>query len=238
MSLSIIIPVWNEAGKIADDIREVVAFSKEQDWEIELIIIDDGSEDHTSRLAEDSSVPASVLKKVIRYTPHRGKGFAVRKGIAESTGELVMFMDSGQNVPLSYINVGIKQIEQGDCDILIGSRYLPASIIKKKLVWYRQISSFLFRKFIKWFLHIPKFISDTQCGFKLFRGDVARELFFNCQSDGFIFDLEIILSAIRKEYRICEFAIEWTCDRDSRLSLIQSLYPILRDIRRLRKEFL
>ncbi len=238
MNLSIIIPVWNEAGKIANDIREVITFSKEQDWEIELIIVDDGSEDQTSSLAEDMSVPASVIKKVIRYTPHRGKGFAVRKGIAESTGELVMFMDSGQNVPLSYINVGIKQIEQGDCDILIGSRYLPASIIRKKLVWYRQISSFIFRKFIKWFLHIPKFISDTQCGFKFFRGDIARELFSNCQSDGFIFDLEIILSAIRKEYLICEFAIEWTCDRDSRLSLIHSLFPILKDMRRLRREFL
>jgi len=238
MYLSIIIPVWNEAGKIADDIRDVVQFAKDYGAPIELIIVDDGSDDNTSEIADECSNTESLRKRVIRYTKHRGKGYAVRKGMGESKGQLVMFMDSGQNVPVKFIKSGILQIEKENCDILIGSRYLPASVIKKKLIWYRQVTSLFFRKVVKWYLNLPLYISDTQCGFKFFKGDVARELFRDCRSDGFIFDLEIILRALKKDYKICDFPIEWHCDRDSRLSLFQAFFPIFRELRQLRSKLL
>jgi dolichyl-phosphate beta-glucosyltransferase len=237
MYLSIVLPAWNEAIKIADDIGELAQYSKDINFSIELIIVDDGSDDHTAQLVEEVTVPDSLEIRAISYTPHRGKGYAVRKGISESCGDYVMFMDSGQNVPVKFVNSGLKLIEQKECDILIGSRYLPESVIKKRLIWYRRIISNMFRIFVKWYLTIPVFLTDTQCGFKFFRGDIARELFKQSMSDGFIFDLEIILLATEKNYKICEFPIEWTCDRDSRLSLIRSFIPIFREIRRLKLRF-
>jgi dolichyl-phosphate beta-glucosyltransferase len=147
-------------------------------------------------------------------------------------------MDSGQNVPLEFIDKGIKKIKENDCDILIGSRYLPESIIKKKLIWYRYFTSRWFKKMVKLYLQIPDSISDTQCGFKIFKGEPARQLFENCRSDGFIFDLEIILIALKKKFKICEFAIEWTCDRDSRLSLLKAILPVYKDLRKLRQTYL
>jgi len=234
MHLTIVIPAWNEACKIVDDIREISAFAKESTYPIELIIVDDGSEDNTAKIAEEVSTPDSLEKRVIRYTPHRGKGYAVRRGISESSGDIVIYMDSGRNVPVETINSGLKLLEQKKCDILSGSRFLPESVIRKKLIWYRRITSIIFRKYVKWYLKLPDLISDTQCGFKLFKGDIARELFENCLSDGFVFDLEIILLAMKKECQICEFPIEWTCDRDSRLSLIPSAAPIFRELYRLR----
>jgi glycosyltransferase involved in cell wall biosynthesis len=141
MYLSIVIPAWNEAGKIADDIGEIAHFAENFESSVELIIVDDGSDDDTSQIAEQTTVPESFKIRIIRYTPHRGKGYAVRKGISESHGDYVMFMDCGLNVPLEFVILGLTRIEQDKCDILMGSRYLPASVIKKRLIWYRHLIS-------------------------------------------------------------------------------------------------
>ena len=234
MHLSIVIPAWNEAGKIADDIREISDFVKNITYSVELIIVDDGSEDNTSQIVEEVSVPESLNKQLIQYTPHRGKGYAVRKGISESSGDNVIIMDSGRNVPVKTIESGLKLLKQNKYDVLNGSRYLPDSVIRKKLVWYRVVTSKVFRKYVKWYLKLPDYITDTQCGFKLFNGAIARELIEHCSSDGFVFDLEILLLALKKQFRVCELPIEWTCDRDSRLSLVSSISPIFRELRRLK----
>ena len=238
MHLTIVIPAWNEAGKIADDIREIAHFVENIKHPVELIIVDDGSEDNTSQIAKEVIVPDSLKIRAIKYTPHRGKGYAVRQGISESYGDYVMFLDSGRNVPVEFINSGLELIEQKKCDVLMGSRYLPESVIRKRLRWYRRVTSTVFRKFVKWYLNLPAFVTDTQCGFKIFRGNIARELFKHGKSNGFVFDLEIILLALESKYRICEFPIEWTCDRDSRLSLVRSFFSIISELRRLKLRFL
>ena len=238
MYLSIIIPVWNEAAKISDDIKAIIRFTESYKAAVELIIVDDGSKDDTFTIAEKVEISGSISKKVLTYSPHRGKGYAVRRGILESNGTWVMYMDSGQNVPLKFLERGLKKLKQDNFDIVIGSRYLPASIIKKSLVWYRQLTSWGFRKTVRWYLRLPQHITDTQCGFKIFKGDIARDLFNRGEIDGFVFDLEIIMMALQKPYRIYELPIEWTCDRDSRLSLVQSLVPIFRDLKKLKKIYM
>jgi hypothetical protein len=84
-------------------------------------------------------------------------------------------------------------------------------------------------------LRIPARLTDTQCGFKLYRGDVARRLYSECATDGFMFDIEIILRALHHGFRIAEFPVEWTCDRDSRLGIRRSGRSVLRDLHRLRQ---
>ncbi len=222
MDISIIIPALNEQRKIGLDIMSVSTFLVDANLAGEIIIVDDGSTDDTSQVAIQSDIPDPVSLKIIRYEQHRGKGYAVSMGIGDSRGDYVMFMDSGGNVPPSYITRGMDMIKAGKCEIAMGSRKLPESKIHKHLSWYRRISSFLFRKLVRLYLNIPSHLTDTQCGFKIYKGDIGRELYRQCQSEGFIFDLEIILRAQKAEYRMLEFPLDWTCDRDTRLSMIST----------------
>jgi dolichyl-phosphate beta-glucosyltransferase len=222
MDLSIVFPVYNEAKKIQHDIKVASDFLVYSGLIGEIIIVDDGSTDSTSLIAIQSNVPDPVSLKIVRYEFHRGKGYAVRMGISDSKGKYVMFMDSGGNVPLSYIHDGLALLMKSQCDIAIGSRRLPESKINRQLVWYRRLTSLLFRKLSKIYLNIPASLTDTQCGFKFYKGDVARELYADSVVDGFTFDLEIILRARNSNYSILEFPIEWSCDRDSRLSILSS----------------
>ena len=234
MDISIIIPVLNEQFKITRDVQSVADFLIHSNLSGEIIVVDDGSCDNTSKVAKQSVIPNQISLKIIRYEQHRGKGYAVRTGILDSCGEYVMFMDSGSNVPLSYITTGLELIKKGNCDIAMGSRKLPDSKIHKNLIWYRQITSFLFRKTVKFYLDIPDHLTDTQCGFKLYKGDIARNLYSQCISEGFVFDIEIILYAQKSGYQMLEFPIEWTCDRDTRLS-VNTAPELIMELRRLKQ---
>jgi dolichyl-phosphate beta-glucosyltransferase len=238
MDLSIVIPTFNEITKITADIEAAVEFLCENNMTGEIIVVDDGSEDSTADAAEQSGRhPAKgVSLKVIRSQKHRGKGFAVRSGIEQTSGEFVVFADSGSCVPYKNTLRGLEVIETGICDIAHGSRKLPGSKIVVAQPWRRRISARLFRWLAKKWMRIPAVLTDTQCGFKLYRGDVARRLYSQCISDGFMFDVEIILRAQRQGYRIKEFPIEWTCDPDSRLSLVSTSWFVFREFAAIKQD--
>jgi len=234
MDLSIIIPVWNEESKIATDIGNINAYFEKSSLQIELIIVDDGSTDRSTQIAEEKSKNISLNTRIITCM-HKGKGHAVRKGMTASCGRIAMYMDCGSNVPLNFIDKGMAFIENDQAHVVLGSRYNPASKITYDMIWFRKLSSAAFRSFIKLFLDIPKEISDTQCGFKLFNGDVARDIFAEIKTNGFLFDLEVILIAIAKKYLLKELPLQWQCDRDSRLSIVRSLFSVLKELHYLRK---
>jgi dolichyl-phosphate beta-glucosyltransferase len=231
MDLSIIIPVFEESGKIARDIEAASAFLTEHHLASEIIVVDDGSRDDTALIAETAAVAPDVQLKVIRYEQNQGKGFAVRTGVKESRGDFVMFADSGLCVPYHQALRGLSLIKSGACEIAHGSRKLKASQIIKPQAWHRRLTAKLFRWLVVYWMKIPAFLSDTQCGFKIYCGETARELYGKCFTNGFIFDIEIILRALRQGYRIREFPIDWTCDRDSRLSLTRSPQRILQELK-------
>ena len=230
MDISIVIPVFNESEKIGADIEVASAFLESNHLTGEIIIVDDSSGDGTSEAAKSVTVPLTVELEVIRYDEHRGKGHAVRTGIKKTSSDYVMFADSGCCVPYGYVLDGLKLLKSGACDIAHGSRKLPESKIERPQGWYRRICASVFRWVIHRSMKIPSELADTQCGFKIYRGDVARELYEKCVTDGFMFDLEIIMRAEKQGYHIKEFPIEWTCDRDSRLSPARSLWRVLREL--------
>lgn len=230
MDISIVIPVFNESKKIGADIKAASAFLKDNHLAGEIIVVDDGSDDGTSKATKSVAVSPMVELEVIRYDDQRGKGYAVRTGIGKTSGEYVMFADSGCCVPYGYVPDGLKLLKSGACDIAHGSRKLPDSKIQEAQGWYRRICAGLFRWVIHRSMKISSELSDTQCGFKIYRGDVARDLYGQCVTDGFMFDLEIIMRAEKQGYRIKEFPIDWTCDRDSRLSPAKSLWRVLREL--------
>ena len=230
MELSIIIPVFDESKKIARDVEVASAFLVSNGLKGEIIIVDDGSRDGTAEVAEAAKVPAEVQRRVIRYEQHRGKGFAVRTGIKISQGLNVMFVDSGNCIPYHYALTALKMLQDGDGDIAHGSRKLTQSRIHVPQPWHRRVFSKLFRWLMIAVMGVPARFTDTQCGFKIYRGEMARELYGACITDGFMFDIEIMLRALRRGFRIKEFPIEWTADPDSRTTRTLSLRQMLREL--------
>ena len=230
MDISIVIPVFEESKKIAADINAASQFLKNNNLTGEIIIADDGSKDGTAQVAQSTPVPPEIILKVIRSEHNRGKGHAVRNGITQSSGKYVMFADSGCCVPYSNILDGLALLREKSCDIAHASRKLKQSKIHRNQPLRRRICSALFRQVMIYFMKMPPEITDSQCGFKIYNGDIARSLYAKCITDGFMFDIEIILRAKKQNYRIAEFSIAWTCDRDSRLSISRSFSSVLREL--------
>jgi dolichyl-phosphate beta-glucosyltransferase len=237
MNLSIVIPAFNECGKIGYDVESACEFLQRNGFQGEVIVADDGSRDTTADEAKKvgEKYRNRVNVKVIRNQQHRGKGYAVRSGIMQTTGDYVMFADSGSCVPFDNALRGLEQLKAGKCDIAHGSRRLARAHLIKDQGLYRHICSELFHWFVIRIMKLPTQLTDTQCGFKIYRGDVARLLYGKCVIDGFMFDIEIIRRAINQHYRIAEFPIDWTCDPDSRLSPTRSFWRILSELLKIRK---
>lgn len=237
MDLSIVIPAYEESKKIARDIKAAAVFLKENHFTGQIVVVDDCSKDNTAEIAKNTLTNPSpgIELKVERYNQHRGKGYAVRKGIEQTTGEYVMFADSGCCVPYEDTLRGLELIKSGACDIAHGSRKMRGCHIEKDQSLYRRICSKIFHWFVIHDMKIPAEFTDTQCGFKIYRGDVARRLFGKCVTDGFTFDIEIIMRAQKEGFRIKEFPIDWTCDPDSRLSPTRSSWRVLSELLTIRR---
>jgi dolichyl-phosphate beta-glucosyltransferase len=240
IDLSIVIPAFEEGTKIAGDVEAAATFLTKAGLTGEIIVVDDGSRDDTADKARSAQVPAGAERRVIRYEPNRGKGYAVRTGVLASRGQFVMFADSGLCVPFDNALSGLRLIKDGTCDIAHGSRKLGESIITRPQRLHRRVLSRAFRWFASGLVGIPRELTDTQCGFKVYRGDVARELYGKCLTDGFMFDIEILLRAQKKGYRIAEFPVLWCSDHDSRLrplhASFRSLVELLAIKRSLRRQ--
>jgi len=219
MDLSIVIPTLNEEHKIDRDVAESAKFIENSGLSGEIIIVDDGSTDNTAGIARDTKIPACVSLNVIHHELNRGKGCAVCTGMKESRGDFAMFADSGLCIPLISILTGLDLIKSRTCDIAHASRRHPQSIIKRNTSLRRRILSRAFRTIIPPLMGIRTPLTDTQCGFKMYRGSIARELYTACRTDGFMFDIEIILRAEKKGYVIREFPVEWTADPDTRIRI-------------------
>jgi dolichyl-phosphate beta-glucosyltransferase len=235
MDLSIVIPAFEESKKIARDVAEAAGFLEAHSLAGQIIVVDDGSRDNTAETAKDAKVSDNIKLDVIRYERHRGKGYAVRTGIKQSSGDYVMFADSGSCVPYEDTLRGLELLRNDTCDIAHGSRKMRGCHIEKTQSLYRRACSAIFHWFVIHDMNIPAEFTDTQCGFKMYKGDVARHLYGEAITDGFTFDIEIIMRAQKEGYRIREFPIDWTCDRDSRLSPTRSSWQVLSELLRIRR---
>ena len=235
MDFSIVIPAFDESKKIARDVKAAAAFLEGHELAGEIIVVDDGSKDNTAEAARGVEIPPNIKLNVIRYEAHRGKGYAVRTGMKQSSGQYVMFADSGCCVPYEDTLRGLELLKSGACDIAHGSRKTRGCHIEKTQSLYRRLCSKVFHWFVIHDMKVPAEFTDTQCGFKIYKGDVARHLYGECVTDGFTFDIEIIMRAQKEGYRIKEFPIDWTCDRDSRLSPSRSSWRVLSELLTIRR---
>ena len=235
MDISIIIPAYNEAPKIGRDVEAAVSFILRNSFEGEVIVVDDGSSDETAKAARVGSAKETANLQILRFEKNSGKGAAVRAGILRSRGEVAMYSDSGLCIPFTDALPVIERIRAGELDMGLASRRLRESVICRDRPLSRKILSRVFHWLAARIAGLPSWITDSQCGFKVYRGEFARTLFAGLETTGFLFELEIILKSIRHGWRIEEFPVEWTCDLDTRLRPAAHAGGVIKEMFRLRR---
>lgn len=227
--LSVIIPVYNEEERIIPALKDIVEYLSEKGITWEIIVAEDGSKDNTVARVQEFALNQ---KGIILLTDpvRRGKGYAVRQGMLKSNGKYVLFTDADLSAPISELDKLLFYLERG-YDIAIGSRALRDSSVRVNFT--RRIAGTVFN-FIVRFLLLPDIV-DTQCGFKCFRGDVAKELFSEQKMNGFSFDVEILYLARLKGYRIKQVPIRWYQSDSSRVDIFRDSLKMFKDVLEIRK---
>lgn len=224
--LSIIIPAYNEEKRLPDTLKSIAEYLKTIDKEIEVIVVDDGSSDNTTQVAEEMKSAIKNLK-VINYIENRGKGYAVKTGMLAAKGDYTLFMDADNATPIEEVEK-LWPFASG-FDVVIGSRHLKTSNVVIKQPWYRILISRLGNFVIQALL--LKGVKDTQCGFKLFNKKAAKEIYSRQKIDRWGFDMEILAIAQKTlGYKIKEVPVSWYNSPDSRLRPIRDGFRTLREL--------
>jgi glycosyltransferase involved in cell wall biosynthesis len=232
LDLSIVIPAYKEERKIVVDVAAADAFLRASGIHGEILVVDDGSPDGTAAAARRLQPQFHDLR-VVSYTANRGKGHAIAQGVMQARGDIVMFADAGLCVPFDIAALGIAMIKLDMCDIAHGSRRARGSVVKAQPL-YRRLGSKAYAFVVHAVMGIPSYISDTQCGFKMYRREVALGLYSELVTDGFMFDVEVIMRALRQRRRILEFPVLWSNDADTRYDPVKGTLRNLRELARIR----
>ena len=232
MFLSVVIPAFNEEKRLKDTVEEVCRYLSARDYDSEIIIVDDGSSDGTFALANGLAEKSSCDIKVLKNDANRGKGFSVKKGAEVSRGDFVAFSDADLSTPIEELGKLFTVIDEGN-DIVIGSRSIKGADVRIPQPWYRQLMGKTFNLLVK--LLLFRGFNDTQCGFKLFRGDIARDIARKLKLEGFCFDVEMLYIAVKEARRIKEIGIVWNNSAQSRVRIIGSSLDMFLDLFRIKK---
>lgn len=204
--LTIVIPVYNGGEELGENIETVLSYLDERSFDGEVVVVNDGSTDGTARAL---SAISDERLRVLTNEQNRGKGFSVRRGILEGTGDLRVFFDADLTYPVEQVDLLISELEGGS-DIVIGSRVEKRSkfiihCYDLRYIFRRHLLSRVFNLFLH--LTLLKGLKDTQSGFKGFKGTVAEDIFSKQRSRDFSFDLELLFIAQKAGYKIKEIPV-------------------------------
>ena len=222
-SISVVIPVYNEAAEIANIVRAVGEALEGRGGEFEIIVVDNASEDDT---VERLQPFLGRHVRLLRNEQNMGKGFSVRRGMLEATGELRLMCDA--DCAPSLASLPKMEARLADCDIVAGARNAPTSEVGRQQPLRRRAASIGFILLCRAVMSEP--LKDVFCGFKLFTAAAAEDAFSRARIDGWAFDAEVLAIARRLGYRVRPCGITWVNRPGSRLSIPRVVVPVLGEL--------
>jgi dolichyl-phosphate beta-glucosyltransferase len=230
IQLSVVIPAFDEEGRIERTLQGAMDYLARRHPSFELLVVDDGSRDRTRELARRFEIEDTRVR-VVSLPENLGKGAAVRHGVMASRGDRVLVMDADLATPMDELEKLSAALDRG-ADVAIGSRGMPGSELRRSQGKIRETMGKTFNAIVQ--RVVLSGIRDTQCGFKLWRGDVARSVFGEASVDRYAFDVETLLVALDRGLRVDEVAVAWAHDPDSKVSPVGDAAQMLVDVVRLR----
>ncbi len=231
LKVSLVIPMYNESSIVRNALETYSSYMDKtfDDWE--LIFVDDGSKDGCGKVINEASEKDARIR-LEGYEVNRGKGYAVKTGVLASKGDIVIFTDCDNAYGEETIGRAVEQMTSTGADMLIGSRNLTKDGYEE-YSFIRRFASKLYIKVICIFAGFK--LSDSQCGFKGFKGEVGRKLFKYSEVERFAFDLEIILIAQKAGHTITEMPVKVVNHRESKVHLVRDTLKVLSDLRKMKK---
>ena len=221
-SISIVVPAYNEEARLPETIRRIQAYLYNTEWFFhEILIVDDGSTDGTVAAAEEFAREYPNIR-VLRNPGNRGKGYSVRHGMREALGEWRLFTDADLSAPIEELERLWAAMQRDQSDVAIGSRALDRSLIGVHQPGIRESAGKLFNQVMRAVVGLN--VADTQCGFKLFRGTAALEIFPRQTQDRFGFDVEILFIAKKHGFKISEVPVRWNHMEGSKVGMLTGLH--------------
>ena len=214
MKYSIIIPAYNEAARLGATLERVLEYIRIQHWDVEVIVVNDGSRDNTAELVRDFASTNPVLR-LLENPGNHGKGYSVRNGMLHAHGEILLFSDADLSSPIEEAPKLFAAIESG-ADVAIGSRWLQPELQKQRQSALRQVYGRIFNLALRVLLGLK--FKDTQCGFKAFTRSSALAIFPLQKIERWGFDPELLYLARRKKLRVTEVPVEWSHQEGTRIS--------------------
>lgn len=222
--LSIIIPIYNESGRIQIGLMEICKWHKLQpQWEF--ILVNDGSTDDTAK-----QIKQYKFIKLISYPVNQGKGYALKQGVLEATQPLILLSDIDWSTPLTELPKLFQKITTAD--LVIGSRKMAGAEVTQHQPWWRELLGKQFTNLSRTWLGLN--VSDVTCGFKLFKGSLARKLFGLLKINRWSYDAEILYLAKKLNYKIKEVPVRWQNDEKTKVNLIRDIFGSLNDLWQIR----
>ncbi len=233
-SLSIVIPAYNEGARIEHALSRVLSCVAERRWDAEVLVVDDGSSDDTADIVQRWMLTHPNLH-LVRNDGNRGKGYSVRNGVLQSTGEIVMFTDADLSSPIEEAERLFAALDAG-ADVAIGSRWLDKQRQTIHQPLYRRFFGRCFNWVTRKIMGLP--YKDTQCGFKAFKRDAAQVIFRLQTIERWGFDPELLFIARKLGYTIVEVPVTWGHDERSRISYLKDGMQMLKEMAQIRKNSL
>jgi glycosyltransferase involved in cell wall biosynthesis len=208
-TISIIIPAFNEAGRIGNSLRTLGEFIRQSPVSFEVIVVDDGCTDDTVQIAQRSGLPAL---RTVHNEINRGKGYSFRTGVRAARGVYVLLQDADSSAPIEQVTKLLEVAKKEKADVVIGSRNVDRRAIVEHQPLFREIGGFTFNFAVRSILGLN--FRDTQCGFKLFHRENTLPIFERLTTFGFGFDPELLFLAKRSGLLLREVSVQWGHHRE------------------------
>ncbi len=205
MTYSIVIPAYNEGQRLRATLEKVLAYVREQGWDAEVIVVNDGSRDNTAEIVREFAENNSLVR-LVENPSNRGKGYSVRNGMLKARGDIVVFSDADLSSPIEEMPKLLDALALG-ADIAIGSRWLKAELQTRRQSLHRQVFGRVFNLLLRIILGLR--FKDTQCGFKAFTRRAAQTILPLQRIERWGFDPEILFLARKFGFRVEEVPVLW-----------------------------